>query len=107
MHFERYNMSEISHKTDALSLLTEARKKAQQDAIDAVKQDFEKQQVLLDQVSVLLIETGAIKLSITKIREVFESAVANSVKKVYTGAKRGPKPKEADEYSMNNGGAND
>lgn len=100
-------MSEISHKTDALSLLTEARKKAQQDAIDAVKQDFEKQQVLLDQVSVLLIETDAIKLPVEKIRQALESAVSNSAKKLYVGAKRGPKPKESDEHSIKNGGAND
>lgn len=100
-------MSEISSKTDAISLLNEARKKAQQDAIDAVKQEFEKQQVLLDQVSVLLIETGAIKLPIEKIREAFEAAVSNAEKKPYFGAKRGPKPKQSDEHSMNNGDAND
>lgn len=100
-------MSEVLQKIDAASLLAEARKKAQAEAIDAVKQQFERQQLLLEQVSVLLIETDAIKLTIEKIREAFETAVSNSEKKLYVGAKRGPKPKESDEHSMKNGGAND
>lgn len=96
-------MSEVLQKIDAASLLAEARKKAQAEAIDAVKQQFERQQLLLEQVSVLLIETDAIKLTIEKIREAFETAVSNAEKKVYTGAKRGPKPTKSSEINSHTG----
>ena len=87
-------MTKQNSKNDATSLLSEAKKTAQAQAMAAVKQEFERQQILLEQVSVMLIETGAIKLSLEKIREAFQLAVANS-SKGYTGQKRGPKPKNA------------
>lgn len=96
-------MSEVLQKIDAASLLAEARKKAQAEAIDAVKQQFERQQLLLEQVSVLLIETDAIKLTIEKIREAFETAVSSSSKKPYSGAKRGPKPSKSSEITSHTG----
>ena len=87
-------MTKPNLKNDAATLLSEAKKSAQAQAIAAVNQEFERQQLLLEQVSVLLIETDAIKLSIEKIREAFQLAVAHS-SKGYTGQKRGPKPKNA------------
>lgn len=87
-------MTKQNPKNNAATLLSEAKKTAQAQAMAAVNQEFERQQVLLEQVSVLLIETGAIKLSIEKIRETFQLAVAHS-SKGYTGQKRGPKPKNA------------
>lgn len=87
-------MTKPNPKNDTSTLLSEAKKKAQAQAMAVVNQEFERQQVLLEQVSVLLIETGAIKLSIEKIREAFQLAVAHS-SKGYTGQKRGPKPKNA------------
>lgn len=87
-------MTKPNPKNDAATLLSEAKKTAQAQAIAVVNQEFERQQVLLEQVSVLLIETGAIKLSIEKIREAFQLAVAN-LSNGYKGQKRGPKPKNA------------
>ena len=87
-------MTKPNLKNDATTLLSEAKKTAQAQAMAAVNQEFERQQILLEQVSVLLIETGAIKLSLEKIREAFQLAVANSTKG-YTGQKRGPKPKNS------------
>ena len=101
-HYTRGHMTKPNPKNDASTLLNEAKKTAQAQAMAAVNQEFERQQVLLEQVSVLLIETGAIKLPIEKIREALQTAVSISAKG-YTGQKRGPKPKNPLMPTVNGG----
>jgi hypothetical protein len=91
-HSKGVNMSEQMAKVDVSSFINEARKKAEQEALDAVKFEFDKQQVTLKQVSILLLETGAVKLPLEKIRACLETAVVES-KRFVSVKKRGPKPK--------------
>ena len=87
-------MSEQTTKVDVTSFINEARKKAELEALDAVKLEFEKQQVTIKLVSIHLIETGAVKLPIETIKACLENAVTES-KRLGSGKKRGPKPKSS------------
>jgi len=93
-------------KKSPVNILLEAQRKAEREASEIIKMEFQKKAKKLEEIPAMLVATGAIELSLEQINAAFVHAV-ELARRPTTGQKRGPKPKIKSETHANAGGRNE